>query len=96
MTQTEPQEAAPAAGSEAVADFKKSLMDQVRAHRKALQLFPREVLSTHPTPPRRRQGQHRLGTQIPGSHLPHPQKQLGVRGLPQLRPGLLKEAKTQL
>jgi putative transposase len=31
MTQTEPQEAAPAAGSEAVADFKKSLMDQVRA-----------------------------------------------------------------
>jgi putative transposase len=31
MTQTEPQEAAPAAGSEPAADFKKSLMDQVRA-----------------------------------------------------------------
>ena len=31
MTQIEPQEAAPAAGPEPAADFKKSLMDQVRA-----------------------------------------------------------------
>jgi putative transposase len=31
MTQAEPQEAAPTAGSEPAADFKKSLMDQVRA-----------------------------------------------------------------
>lgn len=31
MTQTEPQDAAPTAGSEPAADFKKSLMDQVRA-----------------------------------------------------------------
>jgi len=47
---------------------------------------------THPAPPRQRQGQHRTGAQIRGSHLSHPQKRLCVRGLPQLRPGLLKQA----
>ena len=62
----------------------------VRADRQTIQLVPAAVLSTHPAPPRRRQSQHRTGAQIPGSHIPHPQEQLGVRGLPQLRPGLLK------
>jgi transposase len=70
------------------------LLGAVRAHRQTIQLFPPELLSTNPTPARRRQSQYRPSAQIPGSHLPHPQKQLGVRRLPQLRPGLLKTGQT--
>jgi hypothetical protein len=62
----------------------------VRTGRQTLQFVFAEFLSTDPASARRGQGQHRSGPQIPGSHLPHPQKQLGVRRLPQLRPGLLK------
>jgi putative transposase len=51
MTQTEPQEAVQAASSEPAADFKKSLMDQVRAGggRQAIdtkQLFQKLVKET--------------------------------------------------
>jgi hypothetical protein len=39
-----------------------------------LQPVPGKFLSAHSTPARRRQGQHRPGAQIPGSHLSHSQK----------------------
>ena len=67
----------------------------VCSHRQTLQLIPAAVLSAYPAPPRRRQGQHRPGAQIPGSHLSHPQEQLGLRRLPQFRPGLLKTGQNQ-
>src|ERR1700732_949604 len=67
-----------------------AIVELRRAHRQTLQFIPAEVLSTYPAPPQFSQGQHRTGTQTPGSYLSHPQEQLGVRRLPQLRSGLLK------
>ena len=51
----------------------------------ALQPLPGEVLPQDPGPARDRQGDHRLGPEVPGRDLPHAEEQLDLRGLPELR-----------